>query len=85
MLCDRFALICGFELIVNSCGFQFNSVKNQNGKVMAGDLPPLMVKLKAFRDMYSEEDIRGTLSGLGSNFSDEIDFESFLKVSHIVC
>lgn len=60
-------------------------MKNQNGKVMAGDLPPLMVKLKAFRDMYSEEDIRGTLSGLGSNFSDEIDFESFLKVSHIVC
>ncbi|CAB4308515.1 unnamed protein product [Prunus armeniaca] len=58
---------------------KFNSVKNQNGKVMAGDLPPLMVKLKAFRDMYSEEDIRGTLSGLGSNFSDEIDFESFLK------
>ncbi|XP_021811150.1 fimbrin-1-like [Prunus avium] len=58
---------------------KFNSVKNQNGKVMAEDLPPLMVKLKAFRDMYSEEDIRGTLSGLGSDFSDEIDFESFLK------
>ncbi|KAB2635300.1 fimbrin-1-like [Pyrus ussuriensis x Pyrus communis] len=46
-------------------------VKTQNGKVMARDLPPLMVNLKAFRETYSE-DIRGVLSGLDSDFRDEI-------------
>ncbi|KAM1249830.1 hypothetical protein ACFX2G_033153 [Malus domestica] len=48
------------------------AVKTQNGKVMAGDLPPLMVRLKAFRETYSEADIRGILSGLDSDFGDEI-------------
>lgn len=47
-------------------------MKTQNGKVMAGDLPPLMVRLKAFRETYSEADIRGILSGLDSDFGDEI-------------
>lgn len=59
-------------------------MKNQNGQVTAGDLPSLMVKSKAFKETYSEEEIRNILSGLGSNLSDEIDFESFLKVSHFV-
>lgn len=43
-----------------------------------------MVKSKAFKETYSEEEISNILSGLGSNLSDEIDFESFLKVSHFV-
>ncbi|TQD86430.1 hypothetical protein C1H46_028033 [Malus baccata] len=67
------------QVELRSLESKFNSVKNQNGKVLAGDLPPLMMKLKAFREMYSEEEIRGILSGLESDFSDEIDFESFLK------
>ncbi|KAM1116730.1 hypothetical protein TB2_007096 [Malus domestica] len=67
------------QVELRSLESKFNSVKNQNGKVKAGDLPPLMVKLKAFREMYSEEEIRGILSALDSDFSDEIDFESFLK------
>ncbi|KAM2968333.1 hypothetical protein FF1_028493 [Malus domestica] len=58
----------------------FDSLKNQNGKVMAGDLPPLMVKLKAFIEMYSEEEIRGILSGLDSDFSDKIDLNPSLRV-----
>lgn len=78
---------CCFDLIeIFLCCFfcQFTSVKNQNGQVTAGDLPSLMVKSKAFKETYSEEEIRNILSGLGSNLSDEIDFESFLKVSHFV-
>ncbi|KAM1576017.1 hypothetical protein PS2_032253 [Malus domestica] len=57
------------------------AVKTQNGKVMAGDLPPLMVRLKAFRETYSEADIRGILSGLDSDFGDEIHPSLRLNVS----
>ncbi|KAM1037697.1 hypothetical protein EV1_032156 [Malus domestica] len=56
-------------------------MKTQNGKVMAGDLPPLMVRLKAFRETYSEADIRGILSGLDSDFGDEIHPSLRLNVS----
>lgn len=87
MLCDLLSSSCCFDLIaifLCCCVGQFTSVKNQNGQVTAGDLPSLMVKSKAFKETYSEEEIRNILSGLGSNLSDEIDFESFLKVSHFV-
>ncbi|PON38713.1 Dystrophin [Parasponia andersonii] len=56
------------------------SIKNQNGKFTVGDLPPLMVKLKAFKEMYSEDEIRGILGDQGSDFNNEIDFEGFLRV-----
>lgn len=62
-------------------GFQFISTKNQNGKFTVGDQPPLMAKLKAFREMYTEDEIKGFLGDQGSDFSDEIDFEGFLRVS----
>ncbi|KAM7498946.1 hypothetical protein LguiA_023360 [Lonicera macranthoides] len=57
----------------------FMSVKNQNGKVTVGDLPPLMAKLKAFTDKLNEEEIRSILKEVGADFSNEIDFESFLR------
>ena len=44
-------------------------------------MPPLMVKLKAFRDMYSEDEIRGILGESGTDLTDDVDFEAFLKVS----
>lgn len=66
----------------HSCGgFQFSSTKNQNGKFAVGDLLPLLAKLKAFREMYTEDEITGILGDQGSDFSDEIDFEGFLRVS----
>ncbi|KAK6785640.1 hypothetical protein RDI58_019095 [Solanum bulbocastanum] len=58
---------------------KFISVKSQNGKVTIGDLPPLMAKLKAFNEMFNEEEIRNILAESGSDVNDEIDFESFLK------
>lgn len=60
------------------------TLKNQNGKVTFGDLPPLMVKVNAFRDMYSEDEIRGILGESGTDFTNDIDFEMFLKVSGLV-
>ncbi|XP_062017624.1 fimbrin-1-like [Rosa rugosa] len=67
------------QVELRSLESKFTSVKNQNGIVTAGDLPALMVTSKAFKETHSEEEIRNILSGLGSNLSDEIDFESFLK------
>jgi plastin-1 len=58
-------------------------VKKQNGNVTVGDLPPLMVKLKPFKE-FTEEEIRGILGESGSDLSDETDFEAFLRVS-VLC
>lgn len=68
-------LTCNFIFV----GLKFVSVKNQNGKVTGEDLPPLMAKLKAFRE-FTEEEIRGILGELNSDLSEEIDFEAFLMV-----
>jgi len=43
-----------------------------------------MVKLNAFRDMYNEDEIRGILGEPGTDFTNAIDFEIFLKVSTLV-
>lgn len=40
-----------------------------------------MAKLKAFRDKLDEEEIRSVLGESNSDFTNEIDFESFLKVN----
>ncbi|CAK9163876.1 unnamed protein product [Ilex paraguariensis] len=49
------------QVELRSLKSKFNSQKNQNGKVTVDDLPPLMAKLKAFIEMYNEEEIRGIL------------------------
>ncbi|KAF3453371.1 hypothetical protein FNV43_RR03811 [Rhamnella rubrinervis] len=67
------------QVELRSLKSKFISIKNQNGKVTVGDLPPLLVKLKALRDMYKEEEIKKIISDLGSDFSNEIDFEGFLR------
>uniref|UniRef100_A0A2N9GZU7 Calponin-homology (CH) domain-containing protein n=1 Tax=Fagus sylvatica TaxID=28930 RepID=A0A2N9GZU7_FAGSY len=66
------------QVELRSLKSKFTSVKNQNGKVTFEDLPPLMVKLKAFREFTAEE-IRGILGELSSDLSEEIDFEAFLR------
>lgn len=47
-----------------------------------GDLPPLMVKLKAFNSLFKEEEITGILSESYPDLSNEIEFEDFLRVSY---
>ncbi|XP_059283986.1 fimbrin-1-like [Lycium ferocissimum] len=67
------------QVELRSLKSKFISVKNQNGKVTIGDLPPMMAKLKAFKEMFNEEEIRNILGESGSDANDEIDFESFLR------
>ncbi|XP_031286531.1 fimbrin-1-like [Pistacia vera] len=67
------------QVELRSLKSKFISIKNQNGKVTVGDLPPLMVKLKAFSTMFTEEDIKGILAESYPDTSDEIGFEAFLR------
>ncbi|OMO83639.1 hypothetical protein CCACVL1_11304 [Corchorus capsularis] len=59
---------------------KFASVKNHNGKVTVGDLPSLMVKLKAFSTIFTEDEIRQRLGKSYSDMNNEVDFETFLRV-----
>lgn len=68
------------QVELRSLKSKFISFKNQNGKVTYGDLPSLMMKLKAFIDMYSEDEIRGILNESRNDFTTNVDFEAFLMV-----
>lgn len=46
-----------------------------------GDLPNIFVKLKAFTEMFKEDEIRAILEESYKDMDEEIDFESFLRVS----
>ncbi|XP_075522991.1 fimbrin-1-like [Primulina tabacum] len=67
------------QVVLQSLKSRYISIKNQNGKVLVGDLPPLFAKLKAFDEMFSEEEIKNELGELYSDMNDEIDFEGFLR------
>ncbi|KAM2015438.1 hypothetical protein FF2_045169 [Malus domestica] len=58
---------------------KFLSIRNQSGRVTLGDLPPVFAKLKAFSDMFNEDEIKSILLESGSNIGEEIDFESYLR------
>ncbi|KAF7831324.1 fimbrin-1-like [Senna tora] len=68
------------QVELRSLKSKFTSLKNQNGKVTFGDLPPLVVKLNAFREMYTEKEIQVIMGELGTDLTDEVDFEAFLRV-----
>ncbi|GFY84363.1 actin binding calponin homology (CH) domain-containing protein [Actinidia rufa] len=67
------------QVELRSLKSKFILIKNQNGKVTAGDLPPLMVKLKAFSETFKEEEIKDILDESDSHMDNEIDFEGFLR------
>lgn len=46
-----------------------------------GNLPPIFKKLKAFAEFFTEDEIKAVLEESYQNMDDEIDFESFLRVS----
>ncbi|XP_024976606.1 fimbrin-1-like isoform X2 [Cynara cardunculus var. scolymus] len=58
---------------------KYIQLKNQNGQVTAGDLPPLLVKLKPFNVIFKEEEIRDILCDRGTDEENRLDFESFLR------
>ncbi|GAB4849713.1 fimbrin [Ancistrocladus abbreviatus] len=68
------------QVELRSLNSKFVSAKKQKGKVTVGDLPELLVRLKAFSQKFKEEEIRTALNELASDISDEVEFEAFLKV-----
>ncbi|CAI0383613.1 unnamed protein product [Linum tenue] len=58
---------------------KYVSVRTQYGRVTVGDMPAVFSKLKAFIDVFSENDISAMLQESTSNMDEEIDFESFLR------
>ncbi|CAI0432167.1 unnamed protein product [Linum tenue] len=58
---------------------KYVSVRTQSGRVTVGDMPALFSRLKAFIDVFSENDISAMLQESTSNMDEEIDFESFLR------
>ncbi|KAJ9169989.1 hypothetical protein P3X46_018126 [Hevea brasiliensis] len=55
------------------------SVRTQAGRVTVGDLPPVFVKLKAFAEVFNEDEIKKILGESYSNPGEELDFETFLR------
>lgn len=47
---------------------------------MVKDLPPLMAKLKGLKDVLTEEEIDAILGEIYSGNTQEIEFETFLRV-----
>jgi hypothetical protein len=63
------------------CFFQYVSARTQSGRITVGDLPPIFKKLKIFAELFTEDEIKAALAESYQNMDDEIDFESFLRVS----
>ncbi|CAN4109944.1 unnamed protein product [Withania somnifera] len=57
----------------------FVSARNESGSVTLADLPPVMCKLKALKDILTADDISHVLNESSSDMTLEIDFESFLR------
>ncbi|CAN1340129.1 FIM3 [Linum perenne] len=59
---------------------KYTSVKNEKGKVTVGDLPPLLVTLKAFASTCKEDELSALLAQTLPDTTAEIEFEAFLRV-----
>jgi len=57
------------------------SERTQSGRVTVGDLPAIFKKLKVFSELFTEDEIKAALAQSYQNMDEEIDFESFLRVS----
>ncbi|KAH9745116.1 fimbrin-5 [Citrus sinensis] len=58
---------------------KFISTRSQSGRVTVGDLPPLFAKLKAFSEMFKEDEIKAIMGESHTKMEDEVDFESYLR------
>ncbi|KAL1092282.1 hypothetical protein V6Z11_D07G213000 [Gossypium hirsutum] len=59
---------------------KFISVRTQHGRVTRDDLPPVFAGMKAFSEMFSEDEIKTFLGESNSDMGEEIDFEAFLRL-----
>lgn len=69
------------DMLIGLRWFQYVSVRTQSGRVLVGDLPAVFVKLKAFTEMFTEDEIKAILGESYKDMDEEIDFESYLRVS----
>ncbi|KAJ0801873.1 putative actinin-type actin-binding domain, calponin domain, EF-hand domain pair, fimbrin/Plastin [Helianthus annuus] len=67
------------QVQLRSLKSKFTALKNQNGQVLVGDIPALLVKLKPFSETFNEDEITEILRASGFDTSNEVDFEQFLK------
>ncbi|CAL0307312.1 unnamed protein product [Lupinus luteus] len=58
---------------------KYVSARTQSAHVTVGDLPSIFKKLKAFNEVFEEDEIKGILAESYQNTDEEIDFESFLR------
>ncbi|KAJ7960297.1 putative Fimbrin [Quillaja saponaria] len=58
---------------------RFLSIRSQSSRVTVGDLPAVFAKLKAFSELFSEDEVKAILGESLKDSDEEIDFESFLR------
>lgn len=58
---------------------KYVSERTQSGRITVGDLPSIFKKLKAFSELFTEDEIKAALAESYQNMDDDIDFESFLR------
>jgi plastin-1 len=59
---------------------QYASMKKEKGELTAGDLSSGMTKLKAFEELFSEEEVGTVVGEYHSNVEELMDFEGFLRI-----
>lgn len=60
-------------------------MRKGSGHVTVGDLPPMMSKLKNLNGMLTEKEISSILAESFSDTTQDIDFETFLRVLSDLC
>ncbi|KAJ1415584.1 CH domain superfamily [Sesbania bispinosa] len=60
---------------------KYVSERTQSGRVTVGILPPIFKKLKAFAELFTEDEIKDILAESYQDMDEEIDFESFLRAA----
>lgn len=61
---------------------QFMSMRRESGKLPVGELAAKMSRLKVVGENLTEEERASFIHDLNRNLDDDVDFESFLRVSH---
>ncbi|KAL1821770.1 hypothetical protein ACET3Z_016639 [Daucus carota] len=58
---------------------QFHLARNQLGRVTLADLSAVMLQLKNFNELFTEQEVKAILSESDLSMDQEIDYESFLQ------
>ncbi|XP_061344104.1 fimbrin-5 [Gastrolobium bilobum] len=58
---------------------KYVSERTQSGRVTVQNLPSVFKKLKAFSELFNEDEIKDIMAESYQNMDEEIDFESFLR------